>query len=94
MKKMIMIMALLMVSISTYAGGKEYFATNCASCHGATAQGQGMFPKLAGKDAKFITAELVKFKAKTRKMPFPVPVKDTITDEQAKEVAEFIATLK
>ena len=88
-----MIFALLMSGF-VFAGGAEFYSSNCASCHGAKAEGMGMFPKLSGKDAKFIVAELKKFKAKTRKAPFPIPVKETLTDKQMEEVAGFIATIK
>ena len=94
MKKLIVAICLLMVSVTTFASGADFFGANCASCHGAKAEGQGMFPKLSGKDAKFIVAELKKFKAKTRKSPFPIPVKETLTDKQMEEVAGFIATIK
>ncbi|MFO7809381.1 c-type cytochrome [Guyparkeria sp.] len=32
--------------------GKKLYEQSCASCHGQKAQGQGMFPKLAGHSAK------------------------------------------
>jgi cytochrome c553 len=94
MKKMLMIITFLLLSTGSFAGGKDFFAANCAGCHGATAQGQGMFPKLAGKKADFIAAELAKFKSKKRKAAFAIPIKDSMTAAQAKEVAAFIATLK
>ena len=53
-----------------------------------------MFPKLIGKDAKFIAAELKKFKAKTRKAPFPIAAKELIEDKQIDEVAAFLGNLK
>jgi cytochrome c553 len=94
MKKVIALCVMMLFSSAIFAGGKEFYAANCAGCHGATAQGQGMFPKLAGKKAPFIVGEMHKFKAKKRKLQFPVPIKDSITDAQMKEVAKYISTLK
>ena len=94
MRKLIIAMSLLIVSMSGFAAGKDYYATNCASCHGAKAEGQGMFPKLAGKDVKSLVADLKKFKAKTRTLPFPVPVKESMTDKEIDEVSAYLSTVK
>ncbi len=94
MKKVLTLFVVLLLSSSVFAGGKEFYAANCAGCHGATGQGQGMFPKLIGKKADFIVGELKKFKTKSRKLPFPVAIKDSLTEAQMKEVAKYIATLK
>lgn len=45
------------------AAGKSLFNASCASCHGMKAQGQGMFPKLAGLSTERIKTTLVAFKA-------------------------------
>lgn len=42
--------------------GKKLFEQSCASCHGMQAQGQGMFPKLAGKSAEEIVTALGHYK--------------------------------
>ena len=34
----------------------------CAACHGQTGQGMGVFPKLAGQDASYISEKLYAFK--------------------------------
>lgn len=45
------------------ASGKALYDASCASCHGMQAQGQGMFPKLAGLSSERIKTTLVAFKA-------------------------------
>jgi len=42
--------------------GKKLYEQSCASCHGMKAEGQGMFPKLAGKSAERITTALTHYK--------------------------------
>ena len=42
--------------------GKKLYEQSCASCHGMKAEGQGMFPKLAGKSAERISTALTHYK--------------------------------
>lgn len=42
--------------------GKKLYEQSCASCHGQQAQGQGMFPALAGKSADRIVTALGHYK--------------------------------
>lgn len=42
--------------------GQKLYEQSCASCHGQKAQGQGMFPALAGKSAEHITTALGHYK--------------------------------
>ncbi|HER34314.1 MAG: c-type cytochrome [Halothiobacillaceae bacterium] len=44
------------------SAGKNLYEQSCASCHGMKAQGQGMFPKLAGQSAERITTALTHYK--------------------------------
>lgn len=44
------------------AAGKKLFEQSCASCHGMKGEGQGMFPKLAGKSAEHLTTALTHYK--------------------------------
>ncbi|MFP4252067.1 MAG: c-type cytochrome [Guyparkeria sp.] len=42
--------------------GKKLYEQSCASCHGQKAQGQGMFPKLAGHSADETVQALTHYK--------------------------------
>lgn len=84
------------------ARGKEIFEHGlpaegvpaCASCHGAQAQGNGTFPRLAGQHDAYLLRQIAVFKNGTRaNAPVMSAVAHTLTDEQAKAVAAFLQAL-
>lgn len=81
------------------ARGKEIFEHGlpaegvpaCASCHGAQAQGNDTFPRLAGQHEAYLLRQISVFKNGTRaNAPVMSAVAHTLTDEQAKAVAAFL----
>lgn len=81
------------------ARGKEIFEHGlptegvpaCASCHGAQAQGNDTFPRLAGQHDAYLLRQITVFKNGTRgNAPVMSAVAHTLTDEQAKAVAAFL----
>jgi cytochrome c553 len=81
------------------ARGKEIFEHGlaaegvpaCASCHGAHAEGNDTFPRLAGQHAAYLLRQIGVFKNGTRaNAPVMSAVAHTLTDEQAKAVAAFL----
>lgn len=63
----------------------------CASCHGAQAQGNDTFPRLAGQHAEYLLRQIGVFKNGTRaNAPVMQAVAHTLTDEQEKAVAAFL----
>ena len=81
------------------ARGKEIFEHGlpaegvpaCASCHGAQAQGNGTFPRLAGQHDAYLLRQIAVFKNGTRaNAPVMSAVAHTLTDDQAKAVATFL----
>ncbi|CAJ0795268.1 Cytochrome c-552 [Ralstonia psammae] len=81
------------------ARGKEIFEHGlpaegvpaCASCHGAQAQGNGTFPRLAGQHDAYLLRQISVFKNGTRaNAPVMSAVAHTLTDDQAKAVAAFL----
>ncbi len=81
------------------ARGKEIFEHGlpaegvpaCASCHGAHAEGNDTFPRLAGQHQAYLLRQISVFKNGTRaNAPVMSAVAHTLTDEQAKAVAAFL----
>ena len=82
--------------------GKSIFANGmpsigvrpCATCHGAKAEGQTGFPRLAGQHADYIVRQLKVFKTPLR--PHGVIMKDEVkamTESQMKAVAAYLQSL-
>lgn len=67
----------------------------CAGCHNPTGAGNpALFPRLAGQHAEYTEAQLVAFRAHTRKnSPQMIDVAAKMNDEEIKAVADYIAGL-
>jgi cytochrome c len=79
------------------AAGATKFKTVCASCHGAQAQGQGTFPKLAGQPAADLKAKLEKYRKGEKIGPMSatmMPMAKALSDKEVDDVTAYIATLK
>jgi ubiquinol-cytochrome c reductase cytochrome c subunit len=73
------------------AHGKTLFATNCASCHGASGQG-GVGPKLQGeKKRKSVAGIIAQIKNPAPPMPklYPSP----LSDKDVSDLAAFVSKL-
>jgi ubiquinol-cytochrome c reductase cytochrome c subunit len=81
-------------SQATVQEGQKLFATNCATCHGLSAQGTKEGPSLYG-----VGAAAVDFQVATGRMPLamqgPQAVKKPVqfTDEQISAMAAYVASL-
>jgi cytochrome c553 len=79
------------------AAGAAKFKTVCASCHGAQAQGQGAFPRLAGQSAAELKAKLEKYRAGEKMGAMTAtmaPMAKSLSDADVDNVTAYIATLK
>jgi cytochrome c553 len=79
------------------AAGETKFKTVCASCHGANAQGQGTFPKLAGLTEDTIKSKLGQYRKGETVGPMTAtmaPMAKALSDADVANVAAYIATLK
>ena len=67
----------------------------CAGCHNPTGAGNpSLFPRLAGQHAEYVEAQLVAFRAHTRKnSPQMIDIAAKMNDEEIKAVADYIAGL-
>ena len=81
------------------ARGKEIFEHGvpaesvpaCAACHGAHAEGNDTFPRLAGQHETYLLRQIGVFRNGTRaNAPVMSAVAHTLTDEQAKAVAAYL----
>jgi cytochrome c553 len=79
------------------AAGKTLFGASCASCHGMSAEGQGMFPKLAGHAVDDTVAKLKKYKAGEQvgaNTAMMAPMAAGLSDADMANVAAYLASLK
>lgn len=74
--------------------GRLLYSTNCLSCHGATGQGMGPFPKLAGQTREALAAKLIDYRAGKTLGPqtaIMTPFAQAMSDAEIAAVAEYIA---
>ncbi len=67
----------------------------CATCHGATAQGNQQFPRLAGQHADYLVKQLIVFR-QTEGRPEGAIMKGVahnLTDENMKDVAAYLQAM-
>lgn len=77
--------------------GAVKYTASCASCHGATGQGQGAFPKVSGLAADVVKSKLADYKAGKQmgaQTAMMAPIASQLTDEEVEALANHIATLQ
>lgn len=84
----------------TKAGGDPTLATAgaakaamCQGCHGATAGGNGQFPRLAGQHPEYLEQQLKAFKGGTRKSGPMQAIAANLSETDIKELAAYFASL-
>jgi len=68
----------------------------CDSCHGAKAEGNGIFPRLAGQNAQYLIAQMRYFRSGVRNEKNSEIMKQIVlhmTDAQISAVAEYLSSL-
>lgn len=68
----------------------------CSSCHGPKAEGNGIFPRLAGQNPQYLLAQLRYFRSGVRNdkgADIMKPIAMHLTDSQMKAVADYLGTL-
>ncbi|MDP9083287.1 MAG: cytochrome c4 [Pseudomonadota bacterium] len=83
------------------AQGKSIFAEGvparqipaCASCHGAQAQGNGPFPRLAGQHAPYLLKQLLVIQSVLRTAPVMHGVIKDLNRDQMQAVVEYLQSI-
>lgn len=73
------------------------FKSTCAACHGVTAQGQGAFPKLAGRAAAELEGALKDYQAGKARGPqsaMMMPIAKQLSADEVKALAGYLSGLK
>lgn len=68
----------------------------CASCHGEAAQGNGIFPRLAGQNPQYLLAQLRYFRSGVRNdksADIMKPIAVHLSDSQMEAVASYLGSL-
>jgi cytochrome c553 len=83
------------VQAADIGAGKERF-NQCISCHGAAAQGSGIFPALAGRDAGEIAGLLKRYRANevdSAMAAMMVPQAMNLSDQEILDLAAYLSSL-
>lgn len=77
--------------------GKAIYDSTCTVCHGPTAQGMAIYPKLAGQSADDLAAKLQTYKAGEQVGAMSAvmfPTAQGLSDEDIQAVTAYIATFE
>lgn len=66
----------------------------CAACHGADAHGNGAVPRLAGQHRAYLQTQLLAFQENARANDTMHGVAASLSPQQMRDVAAYLATLK
>jgi len=93
------VLSLGLISNATAGGADLYKSKTCFSCHGADAQTPIMpiYPKLAGQSADYAYNQMMDIKSGKRSNGQSAAMKAVmgmVSDSEAKEIAEWLATQK
>jgi cytochrome c553 len=65
----------------------------CASCHGARAEGQYDFPRLAGQHAKYVMRQIEYIQGLVRQAPVMHGIVKDLTPEEIQAIAAYVQSL-
>lgn len=71
----------------------ESKAAMCLGCHGAQAQGNGQFPRLAGQHPEYLVQQLKAFKQGSRKSGPMQAITANLSEDDFKALAAYFASL-
>lgn len=76
-------------------GGEAIYQDVCRTCHGPKAQGLASFPKLAGREAEYISNRLKQYRAGETvgyNSPLMMPHAQALSDDDIVNIAAYITT--
>lgn len=75
------------------SGAAKQGVPACATCHGADAHGNGIFPRLAGQHAPYIVKQLQAIQSRMRQSPIMHGIIKNLTPAQMNAVAVYLQSL-
>lgn len=75
------------------ASAGEAKSAMCLGCHGAKAQGNGQFPRLAGQQSEYLLAQLKAFKEGSRKNGMMQVIVANLSEEDMQQLAAYFSGL-
>ncbi|MEI6335691.1 MAG: cytochrome c [Methylococcaceae bacterium] len=78
---------------ATLAKAGQPKATMCLGCHGASAEGNGQFPRLAGQHPNYLVKQLSNFKEGERKNGHMQAIAGNLSEEDTKALAAYFGSL-
>ena len=70
--------------------GKQEFLRSCATCHGADATGQSIFPRRAGQHAAYVVKQLNYIQSLVRAAPVMHGIVKDLTPTEIEDVALYV----
>lgn len=74
-------------------GTPDHRVVPCASCHGDSAAGNGIIPRLAGQHAAYVIHQLEAIQSQTRKAPVMFGIVHDLTPQEIRQVAAYVQSL-
>lgn len=77
------------------SAGEAVYQKDCRNCHGPTAKGMAVFPKLTGNSADYLVKRLEQYRAGETvgpNTPLMAPLAKDLTDEEISNLAAYIST--
>lgn len=75
--------------------GQARYSETCVNCHGPSGRGMASFPRLAGKDADYITGRLIQYRSGETVGPnsgLMIPMAKDLSDDEIANLAAYLST--
>jgi thiosulfate dehydrogenase len=87
--------AILLMPLPAHSAPRPAKVAICAACHGAQGRGgKGIYPRLAGQPAAYLTRQLDAFRAGLRKNALMSPVAASLTTDDIHELTGYFSALR
>lgn len=76
------------------ASGEALYGDVCAACHGPTGKGMASYPRIAGKEADYLTDRLITYRAGERVGPnsmLMIPMAADLSDTDIANLAAYLS---